>query len=609
VRGGLAPLCAWLGPRLDDRQTQRPRVAVVQARVRGVEADVLGDRGESVVGANLESGQVLRVAGWSREFGEERGYCLIHWLDGRGQHNGYSTVCSQRKLHGARLRRVFLNITGAFLAINNVTADRTGSIYRPPFLAPSMLLDLPLDAAYHVLTLCTLDDLGSVRRCCRQARRLALAAVASPAWRARPGNAAALRLEMWRRGASECSLLGGGPSAALPHRHAPLARCVAVSTFAHREAGAVLASADDSGVAVLWQLDRRGRGGVATLRHQRPLLCVALNADALASGCDDGSVWLWPLCDALLVGRDGTGGTGGSGADRRGDVSPPHPRKPSRSMLTPPSGVRVGALAWVGPSQLLSAGADRTIRLWETGTPTRGAREEAAEVAEAAAEEGRGAGGCGRVANERRPAGSPGPAPLHAARAHSKPVVALAAACGGAACGGGANPALSGLVLSGSSDGNVRAWDVAAGLRCVRNLHTCNAAVTCLAWESSVQAACASADGVVRLWDMRLRRECFASLSPGRGGLGLAANAVALADGALFCAGHGGQGDRTVAIWDLRQRRVVTRLAGHLGAITALAVVSGGDVVSADAAGSVRMWSLERAYRAAPASGDAELRW
>lgn len=184
-------------------------------------------------------------------------------------------------------------------------------------------------------------------------------------------------------------------------------------------------------------------------------------------------------------------------------------------------------------------------------------------------------------------------------------------------------------VLSGSSDGSVWLWDMEAGLRCAREMDMGTAAVRCLVWDSAsaegghgraggagagggagksalgsggassghgaLRAACGFADGFIRLCDFRLRRECVAILNPGRG----LADTLAMADGAVFCAGggHGGHSDRAVAIWDLRQRRVLTRLAGHLGAVTAVAAVRGGDgVVSADAAGSVRHWSLEHVY-------------
>jgi WD40 repeat protein len=557
-----------------------------------------------------------------------------------------------------------------------------------------MLLDLPSDVAASTLSRCSLDDLHALLHSSKGCHLLARSTAASLAWRAQPGHASALRQQMWRRGAAKHRLLGGAGSGATssPHRHAPLARCVALSAVGHPEAGPLLASADDSGLAVLWRLNRREPAGVASMRHARPLLSLALNPVWLATACDDGAMRLWRVTTAAVTGSAPLPASGAMGLGTSYSYTP---AAPACVMLAPPSGVWVGALAWVGPALLLSAGADRTLRLWDVsqypsvdpspeeehskdgragrstdmcsgGSGPRTALQTEAMDGRVSHDQRLGeVGGGGNSRSERLGVGGgveggsgvgAGPAsassdrgiwplPVHSTRAHSKPIVALAAAGGaaewagggvsggavgeageGAGSGGGA----SGLplrVLSGASDGSVRLWDVEAGLRCAREIDTGPAAVRCLVWETAgsaaaghgraggaggageavsssgasssghgaLTAACGSADGLVRLWDFRLRRECVGTLNPGRG----LADTLAMADGALFCAGggHGGHTHRSVAVWDLRQRRVLTRLAGHVGAVTAVAAVRGGDgIVSADAAGSVRHWSLEHAY-------------
>ena len=335
----------------------------------------------------------------------------------------------------------------------------------------------------------------------------------------------------------------------------------------------MLASGDDSGVAVLWRLGEGSRtSGLVSWRHQRPLLCLALNQAALATGCDDGVVRVWPIGEVAETLRGREGAIGALPAQQAGAVQ------------VAPSGVWVGALQWIGSTHLLSGGADRMLKLWNT--------------APMLARSGQPAGVERSKGQPRRPEHPQSGAPLvpdHAVRAHSKPVVAIAAAPGGAeACGAAA---CAGLVLSGSIDGGARAWDVTAGLRCVRKLEASCGAIRCISWERGAaaghglfSAACSSSDGVVRLWDLRLRRESIARISAGRG----LADAITLADGALFTAGGA---DRTVAIWDLRQRKIMTRLASHVGAVTVLAPAIGGDgIVSADAAGSIRHWSLSRVY-------------
>mmetsp|Transcript_12397 Transcript_12397/g.39523 ORF Transcript_12397/g.39523 Transcript_12397/m.39523 type:complete len:215 (+) Transcript_12397:95-739(+) len=157
------------------------------------------------------------------------------------------------------------------------------------------LFELPSDVLLHSLSFLPLPDLAALRCTSQRGRRLALRAAASPMWRARRGHASALRLEMWRRGACDKRALEGG-AYGRAHRHAPLARCCALTAAAaDTTAGPLLASADDSGAVVVWETQRR-LAGVATLRHGRPVRCLALDGrETLASGCADGSLWLWAM--------------------------------------------------------------------------------------------------------------------------------------------------------------------------------------------------------------------------------------------------------------------------------------------------------------------------
>jgi len=280
--------------------------------------------------------------------------------------------------------------------------------------------------------------------------------------------------------------------------------------------------------------------------------------------------------------------------------------RPHRTQLTAGWGSWVGAVGWVGRCRLLSAGADRELRLWDTSSHVSQLAWRAGE--EAADGEEEGVGGLGSQLSP--PAAA---SPLAATRAHSRPVVALAAK--GAGAGGLPAPPLA---LTGSSDGTVALWEMTAdGLRRTRTLLRSDAAVADVVWHdgggggggavSSASGCCvggSTAAGIVRLWDLRLRSAAVWSLEAGRG----LADALALSGDALFAAGGGGdRADRSVAVWDLRQRRLVARLTGHLGAVTALASVGPEGVASADAAGSVRSWSIARAYeRAVPAEFEEE---
>eukprot|EP00965_Chrysotila_dentata_P240489 6203748-Pleurochrysis_carterae.AAC.3 len=149
-------------------------------------------------------------------------------------------------------------------------------------------------------------------------------------------------------------------------------------------------------------------------------------------------------------------------------------------------------------------------------------------------------------------------------------------------------------LFSGGADGTVKAWSVRDGFRCVFE-HACDDAVNAVA-AADVEATggadggcffSGNARGGIRLWDVR-EHTCVASFNDEAKASSSVAG-LAVCGGLLFsCGGN----DRVVRVWDVRMRRVVSRLRGHMGRVLSIAAESRASIVSGDGAGQVRRWNL-----------------
>ena len=141
--------------------------------------------------------------------------------------------------------------------------------------------------------------------------------------------------------------------------------------------------------------------------------------------------------------------------------------------------------------------------------------------------------------------------------------------------------------LAGGSDRVVRLWDLETG-QLVQAFAGHREAVTCVAISAdSATGVSGSLDGTVRLWDLEDGREvCVFEGHRGR------VNAVLFAGppGDVVSAGE----DRALHLWDGWGRRARAVLAGHRLAVTSLAVLEEGRVVSGSLDRTVRSWDVSR---------------
>ncbi len=141
--------------------------------------------------------------------------------------------------------------------------------------------------------------------------------------------------------------------------------------------------------------------------------------------------------------------------------------------------------------------------------------------------------------------------------------------------------------LAGGSDRVVRLWDLETG-QLVQSFAGHREAVTSVAISAdSATGASGSLDGTVRLWDLEDGREvCVFEGHRGR----VSAVLFAGPPGDVVSAGE----DRAVHLWDGWGRRPRATLAGHANAITSLAALEEGRVVSGSLDRTVRTWDVAR---------------
>lgn len=177
--------------------------------------------------------------------------------------------------------------------------------------------------------------------------------------------------------------------------------------------------------------------------------------------------------------------------------------------------------------------------------------------------------------------------------------------------------------LSGSRDGSVKVWDLAAAGRCCLTLGRYGDEVlsACSCGEARNLAACACYSGIIRVWDISAATDVTAAAAAGPGAGSGAGGARATAaqsnghngggGGVAFLEGHQGpvvslsssydgrllcsaSADGTARLWDLRgsQRRCV-RLLQHKGTVWSACLDGrGGTSVTGCADGAVRVWDV-----------------
>ena len=152
--------------------------------------------------------------------------------------------------------------------------------------------------------------------------------------------------------------------------------CVAISD------GRV-ASARCDGVASVWDsgASLSTWRHVASFAHDDAVMAVAIRARYVATGCRDGCVRVWSIdapATPYLAFDAHDGGVfalGWTGPARPDEFAERRARVSSTGAGAPPSSTLRGEPTELAESRLLSGGADRTVRLWDTGTTSTTARE------------------------------------------------------------------------------------------------------------------------------------------------------------------------------------------------------------------------------------------
>ena len=146
---------------------------------------------------------------------------------------------------------------------------------------------------------------------------------------------------------------------------------------------------------------------------------------------------------------------------------------------------------------------------------------------------------------------------------------------------------VGGLLVSGSTDADIRVWGMMepGRWRCLRILEGNTRRVSSLA-VSGVRLVSGSRDGTVRVWRMEgpvSEWGCERTLCEHESG----ASCLAVWGGRLAS----GSRDGTIAIWDLATGVLDRALEGHYKPVTAL-VASGQRLISSGLDGTVRVWSV-----------------
>ncbi len=421
----------------------------------------------------------------------------------------------------------------------------------------------------------------------------------------------------------------------------------AINAVAIAADGMVLAAGSDDGGVYLWQHDALDQGPVALTGHEAAVWSVAFdpNTGMLASGSADGTIRLWdvaagePVGEPLLGHEDfvfsvafNAAGTllASGGADntvRFWDVENGEPVgepleghtnwvwsvafSPGGRVLAsgsadntirlwdvasgePKGDPLTGHTDWVrsvayGPEgQLVSAGADGTVRLWDTFT-----REHTRLVAHRDAVWGVAFDPGGTmfvsagadtsviawdaVANGLR---------LRTLIGHLEAISSVAVSPDGTLIA-----SAGGEPLGRGRDNTIRLWDAATGEQ-LAVLEGHDSVVSAIAFGAGGDVlASASADSTIRLWDVARREPVMPPLTEHRALL----LALAIApDGQVMASGGG---DGSLVLWDVASGDVLAGpLFGHTGGILDLAFSpDGATLASGGEDGLIQLWDVSAA--------------
>ncbi|GAA0647577.1 hypothetical protein GCM10010174_83660 [Kutzneria viridogrisea] len=360
--------------------------------------------------------------------------------------------------------------------------------------------------------------------------------------------------------------------AAVPALHTLSGHSGAITAVA---AGSHVVTGSVDGTVRVWD------GETGALRHvlsghEGPISSVVL-ADRVLSGSADGTVRAWDLrtgeLELVVEGHEG-----------------------------PVTGVAVAG------TRIVSASWDRTVRVWDgrTGAPLRVLRGHQGQVDALAVADQTAvtAGGDGTIRLWHLNSGRQ----LHSHTGQSAQIRLLAASATRVVLGAGDGTvcvidprsglvtgtldgkagrvtamSLAGKLITGTSDGTVRVWDLDTGQSTAR-LHT-GGRVTAVALSADGHSAVTAAeDGTARVWNLSAMGESTADRHSGQ------INAVAVTgQGRAITASD----DKSVRIWDTRTGELLNTLEEHQDWVTSVAVSTDGDrAATASYDRTARVWDV-----------------
>ena len=215
------------------------------------------------------------------------------------------------------------------------------------------------DVALAIMAACGPRGLLALERVSTNLRRLSRQSL-----RARSGPFA--KVEAWAKGRYLArALLATEPPRSSGWGEGRGVACVAISD------GRV-ASARCDGVASVWDsgASLSTWRHTASFAHDDAVMAVAIRARYVATGCRDGCVRVWSI-DAPATPHLAFDAHDG-GVFAIGWTGPARPDEfaARRARGAPPSATLRGGPTELAESRLLSGGADRTVRLWDTGAAT-----------------------------------------------------------------------------------------------------------------------------------------------------------------------------------------------------------------------------------------------